>query len=125
MNADPSNKSTAGTVATVVGILGALLVIAGMVAVVQHYAAPLPIGVEKAELRAKNLREIRSYASNELTGYKAGAVPALAQIPVEAALKVMELEWQNPAAGRSNLLARLKIANPVPVKVPEKPSAFE
>jgi hypothetical protein len=41
-------------------------------------------------------------------------------------MMLVEREWaQNPAAARSNLIARVEKATAAPPKAPEKPSPFE
>ena len=47
------------------------------------------------------------------------------RLPIAEALKLTEREWLDPAAARSNLIARVEKATALPPKAPEKPSAFE
>ena len=48
------------------------------------------------------------------------------RLRIQDALELVEREWsKNPAAARSNLLARVAKAFATPPKPPEKPSAFE
>jgi hypothetical protein len=48
------------------------------------------------------------------------------RLRVDDAIKLAEREWQNPAAARSNLIARVDKANPPPAPPPPpKPSVFE
>lgn len=114
------------SMAYLLGGLGAFLVIAAMVWVVRHYAAPAPIGVEKTALREKNLKEIRSAGIEALTNYAViDPAKGIVRIPIAEAMKLVETEFKNPAAGRAGLLERAAKANAVPPKPPEKPSQFE
>jgi hypothetical protein len=50
----------------------------------------------------------------------------IVRLRIEDAMKMVEQEWgHNPAAARSNLMARVEKATAPPPKVPEKPSQFE
>jgi hypothetical protein len=40
---------------------------------------------------------------------------------IEDAMKIVERDWQNPAAARSNLIARAEKANPPPPPPPASP----
>jgi hypothetical protein len=40
-------------------------------------------------------------------------------------MKLVERQWQNPPAARSNLIARVEKATAPPPKPPEQPSPFE
>lgn len=110
----------------ILGGLGAFLVIAAMVGVVRHFTQPAPIGVEKTALREKNLRDIRSAGVEQLGNYGVmDAAKGIVRIPIADAMKLVEKEFKDPAAGRAGLLARAEKAFAVPPKAPEKPSQFE
>jgi len=49
----------------------------------------------------------------------------IVRLPISEAMKLALRDWQNPAAGRSNLIARVEKATALPPKTPEKPSQFE
>jgi len=126
MNASPPRPSTAWAAA--VGILGACCLFAALVWAMRYYTRPASLGEERAALRAKTLAELRAAEAHAL------ATPAwldkskgLVHLRIEDAMKIVEREWgQNPAAARSNLIAREEKANPPPPpKAPEKPSQFE
>ena len=88
---------------------------------------PAPLGEDRAAVRAKALAEIRAAETEALT------TPAVldpgkgvVRLPIQQAMAIVERDWgQNPAAGRTNLIARVEKATAVPPKAPEKPSAFE
>ena len=104
----------------------ACLLFAGIVVTVKYSMTVPAIDVDRAAVRAKALAEIRAAEAQALN--QSGWIDqdrGLVRLPIAVALKITEREWQNPAAARSNLMARIeKAAAPAP-KGPEKPSAFE
>ncbi len=114
------------TAAYVVGILGSFLIVAALVWAMRHYTQPPPVE-DRPAMRAKALAELRA-AEAEALHHPAwiDQGKGLVRLPVEDAMAVIEREWgRNPAAGRSNLIARVEKATAVPPKAPEKPSPFE
>ena len=47
------------------------------------------------------------------------------RLPIAEAMQLTLRDWQNPAAARSNLIARVEKATAAPPAAPAKPSAFE
>lgn len=126
MNPEPPRQGTAW--ASLVGILGALLIFSALVWAMRHYTQPMPLGEDRAAVRAKTLAELRAAEAQALTTPAwIDKTKGLVHLPVEDAMKIIEREWgQNPAAARSNLIAREEKANPPPPpRAPEKPSQFE
>lgn len=113
--------------AYVVGILGSFLVLGGLSYAIYRYTQPAPLGEDRAAVRAKALMELRA-AENEAL-HTVGWVDqakGLVRLRVEDAMAMVQRDWaQNPAAARSNLVARVEKATAAPPKAPEKPSAFE
>jgi hypothetical protein len=122
MNADAPRGSA--TMAYAVGILGAFLIVAALVVVMQHYTKPAPIDEGRAAARAKALAELRAAESEAMrTPGWIDQAKGVARLRVEDAMKIVEREWgKDPGAARSNLIARVVKATAVP---PPKPSAFE
>src|SRR2546422_2197992 len=120
-----SARERAG-LAYLVGILGSFLIIAALVWAMYRYTKPAPLGKNRAEERAKALAEIRG-AENEALTTSAwiDQGKGIVRLRIEDAMKLVEREWQNPAAARSNLIARVEKATALPPKPPEKPSPFE
>ena len=109
-----------------VAFLIACLLFAAIVAKME-WSVPVPdIDADRAAVRAKALAEIRAAETQALN--HPGWIDenrGLVRLPISVALQITEREWQNPAAARSNLAARVeKAAAPAP-QAPEKPSAFE
>ena len=87
-------------------------------------------GMSKPELlealRKKALAELRAAEASELDSY--GWVDqgkGVVRLPLAEAMKLTLREWQNPAAARSNLIARVEKAAAVPPPAPAKPNPFE
>ena len=109
-------------IAYLIGVVGALLIIGVFALVVYKYLHPEPLGANRAEERARALAEVQAADSDALE--KVGWVdPAkgLVRLPIDAAIKIVEREWQNPATARSNLIARVEKANPPPPPPPASP----
>lgn len=107
-------------------ILGAFLIVGWLVWAVIHYTKPAPLTEDRAALRRKNLAELRAANTEALNHYDwIDQTRGIVRLPIDQAMKLTVQEWQNPAAGRSNLIARVgKATAPLP-KAPEKPSQFE
>ena len=110
--------------AYVIAILGAFLIVAILVWAMVHYTQPAPLGQERATARAQALAELRAAEADALnnTGW-IDQGKGLVRLRIDDAMKIVEREWQNPAAARSNLIARVEKANPPPPK--PAPSPFE
>jgi len=125
MSTKPS--SVRHTFAYLVGVLGAFLIVGALIWGVRSLLQPAPLGEDRAAVRAKALAEIRAAEAEALTTPAwIDAAKGIARLPVKDAMAIVERDWgQNPAAGRTNLIARVEKATAVPPKAPEKPSAFE
>jgi len=113
--------------AYVVGIVGSFLILAGLAWAIHHYTKPAPLGVDRNQVRAKALAELRA-AETEALEHTGWVDPAkgIVRLRIEDAMKMVERDWsQNPAVAHSNLVARVEKATAVPPKPPEKPSQFE
>ena len=124
MNAQPARERTG--LAYVVGILGSFLIVAALVWAMQHYTQPPPLGEDRIAVRKKALADLRAAEATELESY--GWVDqgkGLVRLPIAEAMKLALRQWQNPAAARSNLIARVEKATAVPPPPPAKPSPFE
>jgi len=91
------------------------------------YSAPVPaIDADRVAVRARALADIRAAETQALN--QPGWIDenrGLVRLPIEVAMQITEREWQNPAAARSNLTARVeKVTAPAP-QAPAKPNPFE
>jgi hypothetical protein len=109
-----------------VAFLIACLLFAVIVAALK-VSAPVPgINADRAAVRARALAEIRAAETQALN--QPGWIDenrGLVRLPISVAMQITEREWQNPAAARSNLTARVEKATAPAPKAPEKSSAFE
>jgi hypothetical protein len=108
---------------TPIGVIGALLTMAILVAIMIHYTRPANLNARRAEERAKALAEITAQNQEALTTYGwADQAKGLVRLPVSRAMEIAVQNWQTPSAGRSNLIGRIEKAT---VVVPPPPSQFE
>lgn len=110
----------------VVAVLGTFLIVGWLVWLMQKYTTPAPIGQERAEERRKAFVEMRAAETQGLNNYGwQDQGKGIVRLPVQRAKELTLQEWQDPAAGRKELIARLDKATAAPPKAPEKPSEFE
>lgn len=109
--------------AYVVGVGGTFLIMAALAWLVIDKTRPPGLDQEHVALRRKNLTEMRALDKDGLASY--GSIdPAhgIVRLPIEQAMDLTLTLWQNPAAGRSNLLSRIDKAT---AKLPDKPNPYE
>jgi len=104
-------------------IAGTFLIVGGLAWFVVTTTRPPGVDLVRAELRRKNLAEMRAADKVALETYGwIDATKGLVRLPVDRALELSLVLWQDPAAGRSNLLTRVTKAT---AKPPEKPNVYE
>lgn len=128
MNSDTKDCSNcSGRAASIIAILGAFLIIAGLVWAMRHYTRVPDLNANRAAERAKALAELRAAEADAI--HNVGWVDptkGVVRLRVEDAMKIVEQQWgQNPAAARKDLIARVEKATAVPPPEPAKPSEFE
>jgi hypothetical protein len=121
-----TNDRESVAVPYIVGILGTFLIVALLVWFMHRYTETGGINEERKAARGKALVELRA-ADTEALENTAWIDPnkGLVRLRVQDAMKLVEREWRNPAAARSNLLARVEKATAVPPAAPAQPSPFE
>ncbi len=107
--------------------LGSLLIVACLAWILYYNTRPAGLNQARIEERIKNLRDITAASAEALNTYGwQDQAKGIIRLPISNAMNLIVREWKDPAAGRSNLLARLDKANPPPPPpAPPKPSAFE
>lgn len=111
---------------TFFAILGAFLVVAALVGVMKYYTRPAPLNQARIEERKKALAELRAEDARGLSTYEVtDAGKGLVRLRIERAMELILEEYKNPAAARTNLIARAEKAAAVPPKPPEAPNPFE
>jgi hypothetical protein len=123
---NPSCTSAKASWAYLAAILGSFLIAAALVLAMRHYTQPAPLNASRAAERARALAELRA-AEAEALQNPAWIDPAkgIVRLRIEDAMNLVEREWQNPAAARSNLIERVEKATAVAPPPPAKPSEFE
>jgi hypothetical protein len=100
-------------------LTGLLLIMVGLIWIMYHYTRPEPVDQAHVTDRHKNLAELNAQSKDVLENYAwIDPTKGLVRLPVARAMELAVGEWQNPAAGRSNLLLRLAKAMP---KLPQLP----
>ena len=89
--------------------VGTFLLVAALVGVMINLTRPQDTNAERVKLRHENLSQLRIANGDVLNNY-AVLDPArgMIRLPIARAKELALEEWKDPAAGRANLLARLK-----------------
>jgi hypothetical protein len=124
MNSEPARNRTG--LAYLVAVVGAFLIVGALVWVMHHYTQPPPLDEGRAAVRMKALAELRQTEASELGSYGwVDQAKGVVRLPIAEAMRLTLREWQNPAAARSNLIARVEKATAVPPPPKAAPNPFE
>jgi hypothetical protein len=124
MNGEPAARRPG--LAYLIGIVGCFLIVAALGWAIYQYTQPAPLGEDRAAVRSKALAELRAADKEALENVAwIDQSKGLVRLRVEDAKNLVLRGWQNPAAARSNLIARVEKATYVPPPPPPKPSALE
>lgn len=126
MNQETNNHTQNGAAGAALGFVIACFILAALILAMKHSTHPTAIDADHATAQAKALAELRTAESNALNHPDwIDQNRGLVRLPISVALQITEHEWQNPAAARSNLIARVgKATAPAPA-APAKPNPFE
>ena len=117
MNQPIANRASGAAIGFII-----VSVIFAALAIGVKLSVPAPaIDADRAAERTKALAEIRAEEEKALS--KTTMIDAkrgIVRLPIETAMKVTAQKWQNPAAGRADLNARLQKAT-----APVKAESFE
>ncbi len=108
------------------GFLLASFLFAAFVLVVKHSVSVPAIDADRAAVFAKDLAEIRATEAQDLS--HAGWIDqqrGIVRLPIAVAMKLAAKEWRNPAAARSNLIAREEKASAPAPAAPPKANPFD
>jgi len=112
--------------AYIAALLGAFLIVAGLVWAMRHYTQTPPLNANRAAERAAALKELRATEADALnTVAWIDQGKGIVRLPIEDAKNLAQKKWQDPAAARADLISREEKASFVPPPPPPKPSAFE
>ncbi|HEY0457086.1 MAG TPA: hypothetical protein VGE41_11975 [Verrucomicrobiae bacterium] len=107
-------------------IIGAFLVAAWLVWAMYRYTHPLPAASNRANERQAALKQIRQDEGKALTEYDwLDRQKGIVRLPIERAKEITLLEYKNPAALRSNLIARAEKASAAPPAPPPAPNKYD
>lgn len=124
MNGNDTSRGTSAAVAA--AIVGTFLIVAALVGVMRRHTQATAVDAVRIAERAKALAELREAEAVALsTPAWIDQGKGLVRLPITNAMELVLRGWENPAAARSNLIARVEKATAAPPKAPEKPSEFE
>ena len=104
-----------------VGVLGTFLIVAGLIGIMYYYTLPAPVDQARVKERLKNLADLNAQSKEQLEHYAyIDRAKGTVRLPIARAMELTSVEWQNPAAGRSNLLGRLDQALKQPPPAPNR-----
>jgi hypothetical protein len=125
MNPEPSCQCSR-TAANVLAIVGTFLIMAFLIHLMLRYTAVPSLSADRGAERMKILAEFNAANALILTKYDwQDKDKGIVRVPVDRAKELVLEEWQNPAAARSNLMARAAKAFAPAPKPPEKKSEYE
>ncbi|MGB7768976.1 MAG: hypothetical protein WBN22_09020 [Verrucomicrobiia bacterium] len=108
------------------GFLVASFLFAAFVLAVRHSMSVPAIDADRGAVFAKDLAEIRATEAQDLN--HAGWIDrqrGMVRLPIAVAMKMAAQEWRNPAAARSDLIAREEKASAPAPAAPPKANPFE
>jgi hypothetical protein len=110
-----AEANTSRTVRELVGVVLAAVLIGWTISRYSP-AKPESIGAARGVERAKALAEMNAADAEALASYgRVDAVRKIVRLPIAEAMTLTAKEWENPAAGRSNLVQRVdRAAAPLP-----------
>lgn len=107
-------------------VLGTFLIVAALAFMMRKYTPSTAVDAARVAERTKALAELRQAEADALNNYGwVDQAKGIVRLRIVDAMKMVERDWQNPPAARSNLLARVAKATFVPPPAPQKPSEFE
>lgn len=99
--------------ATAVGALGVLFILAILIWIMYEYTQPPPIEGSRWAERRQNLADLNAQARAQLENYTwRDEARKVIRLPVDRAMELTAREWQDPRAGRAQLLTLLARAVP-------------
>jgi hypothetical protein len=121
MNPETSSQNCR-TAANTAAILGTLVVIGLLVALMRHYTEAPSLSADRAAERMKILADFTAVNQAITEKYDwQDKDKGIVRVPLSRAKELVLEEWQNPAAARSNLMARAaKAFAPAPKAPPPK-----
>ncbi len=123
-----NNRSTQVflVVSRVMGVMSCFLIVAALTLALHHYLRPSPLGQDRAATRTKALGDMRGGEDEGLsTPAWLDRSKGTVRLPIAAAMNLTLSEWSwDPAAARSNLIARIEMATAPPPRPTEVSTAL-
>jgi hypothetical protein len=120
------NRDRSPAIAWGLGILGTFLLMVVLVGALYRYALPEPIAAARARERYQFLADQKAAEAKAVTEYAwQDQAKGIVRLPIPRAIELTLLEWQNPAAARTNLIARVEKATVVAPPPPAAPNPYE
>jgi len=124
MNANPFSRISYGALA--ISLLGCLLIVFGLVKTMQNYTRPAPVNTARIAERRQALAEQQALEREQLNNYGWVDQPrGIVRLPITNAMELTLVEYRDPAAARTNLLALLEKATAPLAKPEPPPNPFE
>ena len=113
--------------ATIVAVLGAFLIVGGLIWITVKVTRPAPVGQARAEERKKALVQLRQEEAQALNqNAPLGQAPGFVRINVSNAMALVQREYQqDPKKARAELIARADKAGTPPPAVEPPPNKYE
>jgi hypothetical protein len=125
MNPESCRQKT-GLGAYVAGLLGAFLIVALLARLMQSYNLAPSLSATRAAERMKILSDFKAANAPLVEKYDwQDQARGFVRVPMERAKQLVLQEWQDPMAGRSNLMARAAREFAPAPKPPEKKNEYE
>jgi len=119
-------NGTSQKTASLLGILGAFLIVGVLILAMKRYVQPAPINKARIEERKKARAEIQAENERALNTYEVlDKAKGLVRLRIDRAMELTLEDYKNPAAARTGMIARAEKAATLPPKPPEPPSKFE
>jgi hypothetical protein len=119
-----SQKTRLGAYAA--GLLGTFLIVGFLVWLMQSYTEAPSIVVTRAAERMQIMSEFKAANTPLVENYDwADQAKGFVHVPIERAKEMVLEQWQDPQAGRSNLMARAATEFAPAPKPPEKKNPYE
>ena len=106
-----------------VAVIGCFLIVGALVWVMYCYTRTEPLGEDRAAVRRKALADVRAADAEALNNPNyvwQDQTKGIVRLPLKSAMDLSLRLWQDPAAARSNLIARVEKAFYVPPPPPNK-----
>ena len=120
------NEGKASFWVWVTAIAGTFLLMGALIAYVREDIQPEPIAAGRAKERKENRIAIQNAGTEQLSNVGwLDQSKGMVRLSVDQAMQLTIREWQNPAAARSNMLARSAAAVAASAPPPPPPNPYE